>query len=142
MAKHIKVHKMSWQSTLAELLSTKKFTRQGSIVTALEKEGFVINQATVSRELKRLGARKVNGVYQLANKMNFGAPIFSLSVTANGCLVVVKTRVAFASVLAHRIDLFGLEGILGTIAGDDTVFIALREGTSLEELKQYLGWNI
>ena len=88
---------MSWQSVLAELLSTKKFTRQGSIVAALEKQGDVLNQATVSRELKRLGARKVNGIYQLANKMNFGVPIFSFDVTSRGCLVIVKTRPAFAS---------------------------------------------
>ena len=132
---------MSWQSTLAELLSTKKFTRQGSIVTALEKQGYVLNQATVSRELKRLGARKVNGVYQLANRMNFGAPIFSFEVTSNGCLAIVKTRPAFASVLAHRIDLAMIEGILGTIAGDDTVFIAMRDEVSIDELKQYLGWS-
>lgn len=132
---------MSWQSTLAELLSTKKFTRQGSIVSALEKNGFVLNQATVSRELKRLGARKVNGIYQLANKMNFGAPIYSFKVTSNGCLAVVKTRPAFASVLAHRIDIAMIEGILGTIAGDDTVFIALQDERSIDELKQYLGWS-
>ena len=132
---------MSWQSTLAELLSTKKFTRQGNIVSALEAKGFIINQATVSRELKRLGARKVNGVYQLANKMNFGAPIYSFTVTSNGCLAVVKTRPAFASVLAHRIDIAMIEGVLGTIAGDDTVFIALQDENSIDELKQYLGWS-
>ena len=132
---------MSWQSKLAELLSTKKFSRQDSIVTALEKEGHQLNQATVSRALKRLGAKKVNGFYQLSNHMNFGAPIYSLDVTGNGCLIVIKTRPAFASVLAHRIDLSMLDGVLGTIAGDDTVFVAVREETSIEELKQYLGWS-
>jgi len=132
---------MSWQSTLAELISTKKFTRQGSIVATLEKHGYVLNQATVSRELKRLGARKVNGIYQLANSMNFGAPIFSFNVTSNGCLVIVKTRPAFASVLAHRIDIAMIEGVLGTIAGDDTVFIAMQDDIPLDELKQYLGWS-
>ena len=132
---------MSWHSTLAELISTKKFTRQDSIVSALAQAGYNLNQTTVSRELKRLGARKVNGIYQLSNQMNFGAPIFSLHATANNCLLVIKTRPAFASVLAHRIDLSMIDGILGTIAGDDTVFVALREGTSVEDLKQYLGWS-
>ncbi len=132
---------MSWQSTLAELLSTKKFTRQGNIVSALAEKGYQLNQATVSRELKRLGARKVNGIYQLSNQMNFGAPIFSLSVTSNGCLIIIKTRPAFASVLAHRIDIAMLDGVLGTIAGDNTVFVALQEGVAVEELKQYLGWS-
>ena len=88
-----------------------------------------------------MGAQK-NGIYQLANRMNFGAPIFSLDVTANGCLIIVKTRPAFASVLAHRIDLSTIEGVLGTVAGDDTVFIAVREDTPLEELQQYLGWSV
>ena len=73
--------------------------------------------------------------------MNFGAPIFSFEVTSNGCLAVVKTRPAFASVLAHRIDIAMIEGVLGTIAGDDTVFIALRDDIPLGDLKQYLGWS-
>ena len=132
---------MSWQSILAELLSTQKFTRQGSIVSTLAKRGYSVNQATVSRELRRLGARKVNGIYQLSNQMNFGAPIFSLEVTSNGCLVIIKTRSAFASVLAHRIDISMLDGVLGTIAGDDTVFVALREGAEIDDIKQYLGWS-
>ena len=130
---------MSWQSTLAELLSTRKFTRQGSIVKALKAEGFALNQATVSRELKRLGARKVNGIYQLTNQQNLGAPIFSMDTTSNDCLIILKTRPAFASVLAHHIDRSSIDGILGTIAGDDTVFIAVREGTSLTQIKQYVG---
>ena len=133
---------MSWQTKLAELLSTRKFTRQGSIVNALKVEGFVLNQATVSRELKRMGARKLNGIYQLTNQKNFGAPVFSIDVTSNGCLIILKTRSAFASVLAHHIDLSAIDGILGTIAGDDTVFIAVREGTNLEEIKQYIGLSV
>ena len=74
-------------------------------------------------------------------KWDFGAPIFAIHATANDCLLVIKTRPAFASVLAHRIDISMIDGILGTIAGDDTVFVALSEGTSIEEIKQYLGWS-
>ncbi len=47
-------------------------------------------------------------------------------LTAGGCLAVLQTQPAFASVLAQRIDRGGLDGVLGTIAGDDTVFVALR----------------
>jgi transcriptional regulator of arginine metabolism len=133
---------MSWQSTLAELLSKRRFTSQGSIVNALKTEGFVLNQATVSRELKRLGARKVSGIYQLTNQKNFGAPVFSIDTTSNGCLIILKTRPAFASVLAHHIDLSSIDGVLGTIAGDDTVFIAVREGTSLTTIKEYIGLSV
>ena len=133
---------MSWQSTLAELLSNQRFTNQVAIVDALNKEGFVLNQATVSRELRRLGARKVSGIYQLTNKKNFGAPVFSIDTTSNGCLIILKTRSAFASVLAHHIDLSLIEGVLGTIAGDDTVFIAVREGTSLTIIKEHIGLDV
>ena len=133
---------MSWQSTLAELLSNQRFTNQVAIVDALNKEGFVLNQATVSRELRRLGARKVSGIYQLTNKKNFGAPVFSIDTTSNGCLIILKTRSAFASVLAHHIDLSLIEGVLGTIAGDDTVFIAVREGTSLTIIKECIGLGV
>ena len=131
---------MSWQSKLAELISTKQFTQQGAIVASLKEAGYQLNQASISRELKRLGARKINGVYQMSNQMNFGAPIFSLQITSHGCLMILKTRPAFASVLAHRIDISMLDGVMGTLAGDDTVFVALKENTPLTEIKEFLGW--
>jgi len=115
---------MSRSDTLRTLLSNRQLTTQAEIVSALSAVGHAVNQATVSRELRRLGVEKVDGTYRLP-RPHAGARIHRFVLTAGGCLAVLHTDPAFASVLAQRIDRCGLDGVLGTIAGDDTVFVAL-----------------
>ena len=114
---------MSWTDRLRGLIESGNFTTQSRISAALSESGFSLNQATISRELKRLGVRKVDGVYRIP-RQQLTAPIHRMSVTAGGCMVVLHTNPAFASVVAQRIDHSRAPGILGTIAGDDTVFVA------------------
>ena len=116
---------MSRTDILRTLLSSRQLTTQAEIVSALSKLGYAVNQATVSRELSRLGVQKVDGIYRLP-RPRAGAPIHRFLMTAGGCLAVLHTDSAFASILAQRVDRGGLDGVLGTIAGDDTVFVALR----------------
>ena len=92
---------MPWPDRLRALLETRSFATQSAISDALAAEGVHLNQATISRELKRMGARKIGGVYQLS-KQQVAAPVHRISVTAAGCLVVLQTAPAFASVLAQR----------------------------------------
>ena len=128
---------MDWTTTLRDLIADDAYRTQGSLVAALAERGHVVNQATVSRALRRLGVQKVGGVYQLGRRAV--APVHSFEATAGGCLVVVKTDAAFASVLAQRVDLARLEGVFGTIAGDDTVFVATAGADSLPALRSLLG---
>ena len=131
----------TWQRKLAQIIMQDDYSTQLGLVQALESAGFLVNQGTVSRELKRIGVRKVGGIYRLGSRMKHGVPIHSISVTSNGNLVVLKTQPAFASVLAHRIDSASIPGVLGTIAGDDTVFAALFDHSVYPLLCDFLGYS-
>jgi len=129
---------MNWQLTLKELLADGAYATQQALVRDLEGLGHSVNQATVSRALRRLGVRKVGGVYQ-APSAGVG-PVHDASFApGGGGLVVFHTNPAFASVVAQRIDRSGIGGVLGTIAGDDTVFAAVTDASVAVLLADLLG---
>ncbi len=131
---------MSWREVLNDLIETGSYRTQRELVRALEKRaGRRLNQATVSRELRALGVRKVDGVYRLGPDVELTSHVKDVAVTAAGCLVVVHCDIAFASVIAQTIDQAGVEGVLGTIAGDDTVFVATTGRKAVEPLLALLG---
>jgi transcriptional regulator of arginine metabolism len=113
----------TWKDHLRDLVAARQFTTQHALVIELEARGYVVHQGSVSRELQRLGAVKRQGVYALPDE-TLAAPVRAVFVTASGCLVVLKTEPAFASVLGQAVDDAGIPGVIGTIAGDDTVFVA------------------
>jgi transcriptional regulator of arginine metabolism len=116
---------VAWRAILNDLIETGNFRTQRELVRAIEaRTGRRINQASVSRELTSLGVRKVDGVYRLGPDLDIASRVGEVAVTAGGCLVVVHTDIAFASVIAQTIDGAAIPGVLGTIAGDDTVFVA------------------
>ncbi|MEQ1507575.1 MAG: arginine repressor [Myxococcota bacterium] len=131
---------MSWRSVLNNLIETGTFRTQRELVRAIESHtGRRINQASVSRELASLGVRKVDGVYRLGPDLDLASRVAGVDITAGGCLVVVHTDIAFASVIAQTIDGAGFSGVLGTIAGDDTVFVATAGPDAVEPLMSLLG---
>ncbi len=133
------MHLRMWRHVLQELVQQGAFRTQRELVRALQaRTGLKLNQATVSRELTALGARKVDGVYRLGPELDLASRILSFEVTAGGCLVVVKTVPAFASVVAQTVDFADLEGVLGSIAGDDTVFVATSGQEALPGLRAVL----
>lgn len=117
------------------LLSQERFSSQGEIVTALQQLGFTsINQSKVSRMLTKFGAvrtrnSKMEMVYCLPTELSVptsSSPLKNLvlDIDHNDFLVVVKTSPGAAQLIARLLDSMGKsEGILGTIAGDDTIFI-------------------
>lgn len=128
--------------TLKMLISSKEFCSQDDILKALREEGFVVTQATLSRDMKQLKIAKaasMNGKYVFvlpnetmyrripntpsAHEM-FQTPGF-MSINFSGNLAIIRTRPGYASFIAYNIDNKDITGILGTIAGDDTIFIAV-----------------
>lgn len=117
------------------LLKEEKFSSQGEIVLALQEEGFEnINQSKVSRMLTKFGAvrtrnAKMEMVYCLPAEL--GVPTTTsplknlvLDVDHNDAIVVIHTSPGAAQLIARLLDSLGKsEGILGTIAGDDTIFV-------------------
>ena len=130
------------------LLKEEKFGSQSEIVTALQDQGFEnINQSKVSRMLSKFGAvrtrnTKMEMVYQWPNEL--GVPTTSsplknlvMDIDHNDLLIVVKTSPGAAQLIARLLDSIGKsEGILGTIAGDDTIFITPTRGTDIDDLMQ------
>lgn len=133
------------------LISSQEIGSQKELLEALEAEGFIVTQATLSRELKQLKVAKaasMNGryVYVLPNETMYRrvqkplparemmlTPGF-LSIQFSGNIGVIKTRPGYASSIAYNIDNSDIPEILGTIAGDDTIMIVVKEGVQEFEI--------
>ena len=142
--------------TLKLLISSGEYGSQEEVLAALKKEGFTLTQATLSRDLKQLKVAKaasMNGkyVYVLPNETMYKrihkplsaaemmmTPGF-ISINFSGNIAVIKTRPGYASSIAYNIDTSEMPEILGTIAGDDTIVIVIKEGVSHEEVTESLG---
>lgn len=145
--------KTSRIETLKMLISSKELCSQEEVLRELKKEGFTLTQATLSRDMKQLKVAKaasMNGkyVYVLPNETMYRRvhkPLSATEMTRNsgflsvqysGNMGVIKTRPGYASSIAYNIDNSNIPAILGTIAGDDTIFIAIKEYANLEELSK------
>lgn len=135
---------ISLKQAIYKILSGGNAGSQEEICEILKKEGFEVNQSTVSRNLRRLGAvRAVRSdgqtCYRLADD-SFATPTVTggvgdlvLDIGTNGALLVIKTTPGSASLVARHLDLNLGTYILGTIAGDDTVFAALQSVKKSED---------
>lgn len=137
------------------IISSKELGSQEEVLEELKKEGFVLTQATLSRDFKQLKVAKaasMNGkyVYVLPNETMYkrvrkplsatemmATPGF-LSINFSGNIAVIRTRPGYASSIAYNIDNSNVPDILGTIAGDDTILIVLRENVDREAVIQGL----
>lgn len=138
-----RVSKSRRQHLLARLLTEHAVTSQPQLVGLLAGEGVIATQATVSRDLEELGAVKVRipgvegQVYAIAElPKDHAVPVDHLrrvlgewvvDVAASCNLVVLRTPPGSAHVVASALDRTGLPGVLGTIAGDDTVLVVASE---------------
>lgn len=128
------------------LLKEEKFGSQSEIVAALQELGFEhINQSKVSRMLSKFGAvrtrnTKMEMVYQLPLELSVpttSSPLKNLviDIDHNDMLIVIHTSPGAAQLIARLLDSIGkAEGILGTIAGDDTIFVTPTRSTSITSL--------
>lgn len=133
------------------IISSQELGSQEEVLAELRKEGFVLTQATLSRDFKQLKVAKaasMNGqyVYVLPNETMYRRvhkPLSVLemmqtpgfqSIEFSGNIGIIRTRPGYASSIAYNIDNSKLTDILGTIAGDDTILIVLREGVDHREV--------
>jgi transcriptional regulator of arginine metabolism len=145
------MNKFERQGTILRLVGEKQLSTQSDVVQALRDEGLDAVQATVSRDIAQLGLVKVRGddgrlVYahpgasDLDRLSELAAAlrrwVVALEPTDN--LVVLKTPPGFANALARAVDDAALPELAGCIAGDDTIFLAAREGFSAAELAEQL----
>jgi transcriptional regulator of arginine metabolism len=137
------------QGAILRLVEQKQLSTQTEVTNALRDEGFDAVQATVSRDIAQLGLVKVrNGNGRLVYAMPGSGDLDRLDALTSalrrwvsgmkhaGQLLVIATPNGFAAPLADAIDTAVLEEVAGTIAGENTVFVAARDGMTGAELEE------
>ena len=132
--------KLARLNAVRKLIMKEKIKSQDTLLERLQKEGFAITQATLSRYLRELKVSRVSdgmGSYIYAiGEDNYAHDFFRgcISIEWSGNIVIVKTHSGHSDPVAVALDSFGFNEILGTIAGNDnTVAVFLREGYSGED---------
>lgn len=139
------------QKALADLLRSGVPASQEELAERLGSLGFPVTQATISRDLDQIGAIKVRRDGQLGYSLSEGAPAGAASsrlstvfrdwvrsVDAAGNLVVIKTPPGSAQLVGFALDQSELREIVGTICGDDTIFVACHSVTDASALSSRL----
>lgn len=144
---------------LRKLFSTHELSSQDEVLRALRKEGINITQATLSRDRKQLKVAKAamadgkyiyvlptETMYKRVQKPMTARDMLTttgfLSLKFSGNMGVIHTRPGYASSIAYNIDNARLDSVLGTIAGDDTIFIVLAPDVTHEEATDALAYII
>lgn len=139
--------KYTRHAKILEIIENKEIETQEELSEELKKIGLNVTQATVSRDIKELRLIKVlskTGKYKYATLKSqdnilsdrlvrlFKDSIVSYDYAGN--MLVLKTIPAAAQAAASAIDAAGIEGIVGTVAGDDTIFVLIRDADKMDEM--------
>lgn len=136
---------------ILELINEYTIDTQEELLRRLREDGLDVTQATVSRDIKELRLIKTlsnDGKYKYSagkdGTKDYSAKFYSLlsdsAVTINfaGNLVVIKCLTGMAQAVCASMDSMHWEGVVGTLAGDDTIFIACKNETNAEQLSTEL----
>ena len=148
MPRNTRGNQESRRKALKSLLRRRRPSTQQDLVDALQAKGYHITQSSLSRDLQFLGARKVDGIYALGsenqedNQAGLAYPTlaelepFVRGVRSAGPnLLVVATRSGLAQTVALALDSMAMPEVVGTIAGDDIVFVATPSRGSQRRLE-------
>lgn len=139
------------QSKILELISTREIEKQEELVNLLKQANFDITQATISRDIKELGLIKIlsdnkkykyayieTGEQNISNKyiIIFKEAIISFRQLEN--MVIIKTLKGMACAINNFVDKLGIEDLLGSICGDDTISIFFEENGSAHKATNVL----
>jgi transcriptional regulator of arginine metabolism len=134
------------QEVIRRVVRRERIRTQRDLVDRLRSQGYVCTQATVSRDITEMGLRKLpEGVYVLAEDLHLQRMISELvtKVVQAETMVLVKASPGTAPGVAAALDGAGLEEVLGSIAGDDTILVITRSATDaaaiLDTIEKYRG---
>lgn len=137
------MNKRERQQKILSLIQAKPIGTQEDLRALLEKTGMAATQSSVSRDLEELGIVKQHGHYTLPRANGASARGLLSLDHAGDSLVVARTLPGLASAVAVEIDAATLPEVVGTIAGEDTIFIAVRDAkaqrTVIKHVWQLLG---
>ena len=139
------------QGAILELVRDRALSTQAEVAAALREAGYDVVQTTVSRDIAELGLVKVRApsgrlVYAPpggsdADRLRaLGSAMrrYAVTVEAAGQLVIVTTPSGYANALAQAMDEASHPAVAGTLAGDNTIFVAARDGVSAQALEEEL----
>lgn len=139
--------KISRHAKILEIIEKNEIDTQEELADELKKCSFNVTQATVSRDIKELRLIKImseSGKYKYAALKERETmlserlvKVFSesvLSIDYAGNIIVIKTFAGAAGAAGQAIDAFEIQDIMGTIAGDDTIFILIRSADKVERV--------
>jgi transcriptional regulator of arginine metabolism len=142
------------QRAIADLIRGSTLSSQEELADRLGSLGFAVTQATISRDLEQLGAVKVRRAGQLSYALpdvstaDFSPRVASVfrdwvrSVEPAANIVVIKTPPGSAHLVGVALDSSEIDEIVGTICGDDTIFIACRSTAEAQSLSAKLGGEL
>lgn len=135
------------QLKLIEIINHYEIETQEALADALRKEGFLVTQATVSRDIKDLGLIKVmtaNKTYKYAQpasveQKNSGKMLnlfrdSVISIDFAGNLIVIKTIAGGANTAAGLIDKLNFTEVIGCVAGDDTILVVIKQADRVSDI--------
>jgi transcriptional regulator of arginine metabolism len=129
-------------ATIRQILAESEIFSQDELVQVLSGLGHSVTQSSVSRDMSDLGVQKVKGRYMLPMKTFASEAGILSAVSAGPNLIVFRTEVGAAQLVASRLDQLGLEEIIGTVAGDDTIFVATGDGRSQQAILSAIGAKV
>jgi transcriptional regulator of arginine metabolism len=147
--------KFQRQGAILRLVRERELATQAEVAEALHSEGIEAVQTTVSRDIAQLGLVKVRNaqgrlVYALPgaddlsrlSELTTALRRWAVSLTPSANLVVIATPAGFAAALADAMDAARLPDVAGTIAGENTIFVAARDGVTGAELAATLSHHL
>ena len=135
------MNKRERQQTILSLIQAKPIGTQEDLRALLERSGVAATQSSVSRDLEELGIVKHHGHYTLPRANGSSARGLLSLDQAGDSLVIARTLPGLASAVAVEIDSAAMPEVVGTIAGEDTIFIAVR-GAKAQRAVMKQVWEI
>lgn len=149
------MNKKERHQIIRDLVEARNIETQEELARALQESGFNVTQATVSRDIKELMLVKVSdmrGGYRYAFPKERSHMMSSeqlerlirssvISIRAGGNLVVLHTLPGTAQGVAYAIDSMKWLGVMGTVAGDDTIFVAIEQPEIAKDFFAYFHWH-
>ena len=130
---------MTLEELILKIIQTEVIQDQKTLLKHIFQQGYEIDQSTLSRLFKKLKIQKHLGKYVSSEN-----PLASKGVSENKLisvppnLIIINTKPGFANAVSVLLDENPTEGVAGTVAGDDTIFVAILPKHSLESVKKEL----
>lgn len=146
-------HRRDRERAILEILEDLTIRTQADLVRALERRGYAVTQATVSRDVRRLGLVKVQDAdgrsRYTANGMEGAAPgsrrvlrttlrDFATDIVSGDALFAIRTHSGCANAVGVALDDAGIDGVVATLAGDDTILVLTRGAEERERVLEEL----